>query len=420
MLRIFAFMVVIFFGLQTTGAQMPEPDEEAPPLESLLREALENNPGIEASRFREQATEQRIPQMRSWMPPTFKYQYNRQPIGTMDQLNYMDMHIYSLSQRIPFPGKISARVDMERANYEMSSFNRGDDEVQLAANVKETYYQLWMMQKKLEVNRELQGLLENFVASAERMYEVDRVGLDAVLSAQTNLSKLRTEERTILNDYNKMLVMFNQKLDRDPDEQLGVILTLPPEEIPDNLDEMERRMLAERPDIQAIRSGIQMNEAEIRSARREYYPDIMVDVMYMQMPGGMEDQLGAMVSLQIPLAPWSSNRVTNRVSESQSERLSRQKALENKTSMARSEIRQAVLELETQREVIRMYRDEVIPQAEQTAESALGAFRAGKSGYLTVLDSFRMLEMFRMEYYMAQAEFHKAIAELERQAGIVM
>ncbi len=419
MLRIFAFIVAIFIGFQTTGAQMPEPAEEAPPLESLLREALENNPGIEASRFREQATEQRISQMRSWMPPTLKYQFNRQPIGTMDQLNYMDMHVYSLSQRIPFPGKISARIDMERANYEMSSFNRGDDEVQLAANVKETYYQLWMMQKKHEVNREIQGLLENFVASAERMYEVDRVGLDAVLSAQTNLSKLRTEERTILNDYNKMLVMFNQKLDRDPNEQLGVILTLPPEDVPDNLDEMERRMLAERPDIQAIRSGIQMNEAEIRSARREYYPDIMVDVMYMQMPGGMEDQLGAMVSLQIPLAPWSSNMITKRVSEAQSERSSREKALKNMTTMARSEMRQALLDLETQLDVLRLYREEVIPNAEQTAESALGAFQAGKTEYLMVLDSFRMLEMFRMEYYMARAEFHKAIAELERQAGII-
>jgi hypothetical protein len=46
-----------------------------------------------------------------------------------------------------------------------------------------------MMQKKLEVNRELQSLMENFVQSAQRMYEVDMTGLEAVLSAQTNLCK---------------------------------------------------------------------------------------------------------------------------------------------------------------------------------------------------------------------------------------
>jgi outer membrane protein, heavy metal efflux system len=418
-LRSFALVVVIIFGIQSSEAQVPD-GQEAPPLESLLREALENNPGIESARFREQATEQRIDQMRSWMPPNLKYQFNRQPLGVMGQVDFMSMHTYSLSQMIPFPGKISARVDMERANYEMASFDRSDDEVQLAAKVKETYYELWMMEKKLEVNRDLQKLLENFVASAERMYEVDMAGLEAVLSAQTNVSKLRTEERTLKNDYNKMLAMLNQLLDREPDTALGTIITLPAEDIPYDAAELEQRMLGHRPDIQAMRSGIDMNQAEIRFARREYYPDIMVDVMYMQMPGGMQDQVGTMVSLQIPLAPWSSNMVTKRVSEAQSERRSREKSLENMTTMARSELRQAFLDIETHLDVLRLYREEVIPNAEQTAESALGAFQAGKTEYLMVLDSFRMLEMFRMEYYMAQAEFHKAIAELERQAGIVM
>ena len=419
MVRTCVFIFAFIFGVQPLETQVPRVLQEAPTLESLIREALENNPGLESSRYREQASEQRIDQMRAWMPPTLKYQYNRQPIGTMDQLNFMNMHVYSLSQMIPFPGKISARVDMERANYEMSAYERGDDEVQLAAKVKETYFDLWMMQKKLEVNRDLQNLLENFVASAERMYEVDMTGLEAVLSAQTNLARLRTEEHILKNDYNKMLVMFNQLLDREPDTELGEIISLPPVEIPVNIGELERRMLEERPDIRAMQSEIDMNSAEIRSARREYYPDVMVDLMYMQMPAGMEDQFGAMISVQIPLAPWSSNMVTKRVSEVQRERQSREKALENMRSMARSKIRQAVFELETQLDVIRLYRDEVIPQAEQTTESALGAFQVGRSEYLMVLDSYRMLEMFRMEYYMAQAEFNKSVAELERQAGIV-
>jgi outer membrane protein, heavy metal efflux system len=393
-------------------------DGEAPPLPMLIHEALENNPGLKSSQYRERAAEQRISQMRSWMPPTLKYQYNPQPIGTMDQLRYMNMNIFSLSQMIPFPGKISARVDMEEAGYNMASEELGDYEVQIAAEVKKTYYELWMMQKKFEVNRELQSLLDNFVQSIRIMYEVDMARLEGVLSAQTNLAKLRTEERTIKNNYDKMLVMFNQLLYREPDTPLGEIVSLPPETIPAEIEELERRMIARRPDLQAMRYGIEMNTAEIRSARREYYPDIMVDIMYMQMPGVTEDRLGAMVSIQIPLAPWSSNMVTRRVSEAQYRRQSREKALENMITMARAEIRQAVLDLETQRDVIRLYREDVLPQAEQTAESALGAFQAGQTEYLMVLDSYRMLEMFRMEYYMAMAEFHQGVAELERSVGV--
>jgi outer membrane protein, heavy metal efflux system len=412
-----AITVITTFGCAVHGQDL-SPDT-APPLDELIAEALDHNPALQASRLNEAAAEQRISQMHSWMPPTLKYQYNPQPIGTMEELRYMNMNIFSLSQMIPFPGKISSRVDMEEAGYNVVSSERGDDEVQIAAEVKKAYLELWMMQKKLEVNRALQSLMENFVQSAQRMYEVDMTGLEAVLSAQTNYAKLRTEERTINNDYNKMLVMFNQLLYREPDTPLGEIVSLPPEVLPADFEELERRMITRRPDIQAMRYGIEMNTAEIRSARREYYPDIMVDLMYMQMPGTTEDRFGVMVSLQIPLAPWSSNMVTRRVSEAQYRRLSREKALENMITMARAEIRQVLLDLETQLDVIRLYRDDVLSQAEQTAESVLGAFQAGKTEYLMVLDSYRMLEMFRMEYYMAVTEFHKSKTELEKQAGII-
>jgi outer membrane protein, heavy metal efflux system len=412
-----AITVITTFGC-AVHAQDFRPDT-APPLEELIAEALEHNPALRASRLNEAAAEQRISQMRSWMPPILKYQYNPQPIGTMEELRYMNMNVFSLSQMIPFPGKISARVDMEEAGYNMASSERGNDEVQIAAEVKKAYYELWMMQKKLEVNRELQSLLENFVQSAQRMYEVDMTGLEAVLSAQTNLAKLRTEERTIKNDYNKMLVMFNQLLYREPEMALGEIVSLPPEVIPSDLEGLERRMIARRPDIQAMRYGIEMDEADLRSARRDNFPDIMVELMYMQMPGAAKDRLGAMVSIQIPLAPWSSNMVNRRVSEARLNRQSREKSLENMISMARAEIRQSILDLETQLEIIRLYHEEVLPQTERTVESALGAFQAGRTEYLMVLDGFRMLEMFRMEYYMAVNEFHKSKTELEKQAGII-
>jgi outer membrane protein, heavy metal efflux system len=416
MVRSFAVLIFAVLFLQPSAGNKQGP-EEAPPLEMLIREAIDRNPAVESSRYREAAAEQRIDRMRAWMPPTVSYQYNRQPLGVMGNVDFMAMHTYSLSQMIPFPGKIAARIDMERANYEMSAYERRDDEVQLAASVKLAYYELWMLQKQFEVNRDLQMLLEDFVVSAERMYEVGMWGIEGVLTAQTRLARLRTEERTIQNDYNKMLAMLNQLLNREPDTELGVIISLPPEEMPLDFESLERNIVDERPDIRAMQSGIEMNEAAIRSARRDYYPDVMVDLMYMQMPAGMDDQLGAMVSVQIPLAPWSGNMVTKRVSEARREKQAREKALENMRTMARSELRQAMYELETQIDVIRLYREDVIPQAEQSAASALAAYQSGRLEYLMVLDSYRMLEMYRMEYYMAQAEFHKSVAELVRQSG---
>ncbi len=402
-------------------------DREAPPLQDLLQEALENNLGLESSRYHEEATEQRIEQVQAWMPPVLKYQYNPMATGSFDAstgsfdgVAYTNTNFISFSQTIPFPGKIRSQVDIEEARYRKVSEERAFEELELAANVKETYYELWFTQKKTEVNAELQSLLEDFIHSATRMYEVDRIGFETVLSAETELAKLRTEERTLVNEYNKGLVRFNQLLDRKPDTPLGEISKLPPESIPADAADLEQQMLNQRPDLQAMRHAIEMNKAEIRSARTDYFPDIMVDLMYMDMPGMMTDRFGAGVSIQIPLAPWSSNKVTHRVTEVRRQRQSSEKSLEDMTTTAQANIRQAMLDLETQLDVIRLYREEVIPKAEQTAESALAAFESGEAGYLVVLDSFRSLEAFRREFYTAQADFHKSVAELERQAGIVM
>ncbi len=414
---------IIVFIPAAVNAQL-QFDREAPPLEELLSEALENNPALESFRYRDQAIEQRIEQARAWAPPVLQYQYNPMAMGTFDAdgsidgVGYTNSSIINLSQTLPFPGKISSRMDIERARYRMSSQETAGEEIELAAVLKEYYYDLWLFQKKIEVNRELTQLLEDVIRSAERLLELDRIGLEAVLSAQTELARFRTEERILQNEYNKILAPFNQLLYREPDTPLGYIAGLPGETIPADLSTLEQQMINQRPDLQAMRYGIEMNEAEISSARRDYYPDITVGLMYMDMPV-MSDRFGAMVSVQIPIAPWSSNRVSSRVREVQRQRQSREKSLENMTTMAQSGLRQSILDLETQLDVIQLYREEVIPKAEETAESVLGAFQAGRTGYLMVIDSFRRLEEFKTEYYNAQAEFHKATAEFERQIGIL-
>ena len=162
----------------------------------------------------------------------------------------------------------------------MTSEERAGYELELAANVKVVYYELWFIQQKIEVNKELQSLVENFIRSAERLYEVDRIGLEAILSAQTELAKLATEERTLLNEYNKTLAMFNQLLYRELETLLGKITELPPESIPADIIGLERKMLDQHPDLQGIRYGIEMNEAEIKKhpfqqelLQRTFHPD---------------------------------------------------------------------------------------------------------------------------------------------------
>lgn len=400
-------------------------DPPAPPLNELLQEALKNNPGVQSFRFREQAAEQRIEQVQAWEAPVLRYRYNPMAVtafnetsGRGEGVRYINTNFADLAQTIPFPGKIQARTAVEEARVRVSSDQTEQSELQLSARLKESYFELWLIQQKIDVNRELQTLIDDFIESAQQLYEVDRIGLDPILSAETEQAKLITEERTLQNDYRKQLALLNQLLYRDSETPLGRIPDVPAPEASFELAELEQQMLNRRPDLNALRNGIEMNEAEIRLAKKNYYPDITVGVSYMDMPFST-DRFGGMVSVKIPVAPWAKDGVSKKIREAGFRKKSRQQALENQQSLAKAELRTAFLDLETQRDIVRLYREEVIPKAEETTESALTAFTAGRINYLNVLDSFRTLEQFRVEYYTAQANYHKTIAELERQAGII-
>jgi len=416
---------IILVCLPFTGYAQQYFDREAPPLEDLLKEALEKNPGVESFRFREQAAEQRIDQVKAWEAPVLQYRYNPMAVNAFNEatdrgegVRYTNTNFADLSQTIPFPGKIKARTAVEEARAGVHSDQTAQSELDLSEQVKKNYFDLWLIQQKMEVNRELKELIIEFIQSAERLYEVDRIGLEPILSAETEQAKLKTEERTLQNEYRKKLAVLNQLLYREPETPLGRIDTLTTFAGTFEMAEFEGLMLARRPDLNALRNEIKMNEAEISLAQKDYYPDITVGVSYMDMPFA-NDRFGGMVSVRVPIAPWAKEGVSKKIREAEFQKKSRQQALENRLTQAQSQLRTAFLDLKTQREVVRLYREEVIPKAEESTESALAAFVAGRINYLNVLDSFRTLEQFRIEYYSAQASYHKTAAEIERQAGII-
>jgi outer membrane protein TolC len=63
-------------------------------------------------------------------------------------------------------------------------------------------------------------------------------------------------------------------------------------------------------------------------------------------------------------------------------------------------------------------RESVIPQAEQTLESALSAYRTGKQEFLMLIDIQRMLVMAKLDYHMAVMTLLDSQSRLERAIGL--
>lgn len=81
------------------------------------------------------------------------------------------------------------------------------------------------------------------------------------------------------------------------------------------------------------------------------------------------------------------------------------------------EVRGAVDRMETGWQVVRFYRDEILPQAQQNLDLSREAYRAGKSSILSVLDAERSYLSARDRYAEAWRVAAASVPELERAVG---
>jgi outer membrane protein TolC len=59
----------------------------------------------------------------------------------------------------------------------------------------------------------------------------------------------------------------------------------------------------------------------------------------------------------------------------------------------------------------------VLPQAEQSLQATIAAYQTQQTDFLSLLDGYRMLQTFKLEYYEALAKYEMSLAELERAVG---
>ncbi|MDD2582898.1 MAG: TolC family protein, partial [Desulfuromonadaceae bacterium] len=74
--------------------------------------------------------------------------------------------------------------------------------------------------------------------------------------------------------------------------------------------------------------------------------------------------------------------------------------------------------LDRRRKLVELYKGGIIPQAEQSLESAVISYRVNKVDFLTLLDGRVNLFNYEKELYESQAEYMIKLAQLEATVGV--
>jgi outer membrane protein TolC len=94
-----------------------------------------------------------------------------------------------------------------------------------------------------------------------------------------------------------------------------------------------------------------------------------------------------------------------------------QQTVEN---MTRFQINDLLAKLRATDQVATLYRTTILPQGEQSLEAARVGYRAGKAGFLDLIDAQRAWRGFQLEYFKTLVDRQQRLAELEQVVGITL
>ena len=166
--KVFLFSFLVFISL-SSWAQSETPRLH---VDQLVEEALQNNPEILAAKKKWEVYKERIPQASALEDPMFGFGIINLPTSFSFHQEDMTMKEFSISQKLPFPGKRPLMKAMVSKEAEAVSTEIQAKVHQIIKDVKAAYYDLSHVYRATEVVQRNKEILENFAKIAETKYSV--------------------------------------------------------------------------------------------------------------------------------------------------------------------------------------------------------------------------------------------------------
>src|ERR1035437_381099 len=387
-------------------------------LNDLIKEVIQNNPQLKAAKDQTLAENTKVNQVTAWDPPQVGISFFQTPIQSLNPIKDGMETDYFIQQTFPFTGKLGNMGEAASYNTQMYREQYSALEKKIIKDLKSSYYELYFIEKKIEINKENQELLKQLNDIALKQYEVGTGNQSDILRAQTELSTLINDGINFLKEKRNVETMMNIILSRPADSPFPEI-----KEIMDTIPDWTYTMLADlaysnRPELKAMQFNVEMNKSELNASKLEYFPDFMVQLMYKNMANTTSDYWSAMVGVNIPLAFWSKDKFTGKVQENEIKISSAQNQLSSMKNMVSGDVQNALIKIESSKNTMDLYKNSVIPQAEQTLQSTLAAYQTGKTEFLMFIDAYKMVLMSKLDYYMAEMNYMQSQAMLEQAVGL--
>ena len=160
-------------------------------LQDLIAEVQRVNPDIQAARARVQAAKARIPQAGALPDPMISVGYTNEGFRRLTLGSTEDASLgVSLSQEIPSPPKLSLKVKASEQEWQREDELSRVTELDIISRLKVAYYDLFFVERGIDIVLKNKDLLEQMAKTAEARYAVGLTVQQDVLRAHTEITIL--------------------------------------------------------------------------------------------------------------------------------------------------------------------------------------------------------------------------------------
>lgn len=388
------------------------------PVDEYIRFALLQNPEIHAARKRMEALAHQVPVAASLQDPMLNLTVQPEPVQTA--AGEQDL-ILSANQKVPWLGKLSTRGAAAEAQANVARAELAAVELGTIAQVKRAYYQLYFIQQAIRVTEAEQRLLGDIREVALTRYKAGRTSQQDVLRADLEISNTEHELIRLRQQLESAQARLARLLHVSPQTKLLALDRLPRQQIPHDLQGLQREAVAARPELHAHLAAIERDQLNVELAHLEYKPDITLGVSWIDVSSAgispvANGQDALMLTAGVNL-PIYKKRLDSSVRSAEAKAVSTARAYDAMRDGTLEEVTDLFAQARSQKDLLTLFREDIIPKARQTLEVSSKAYNVGEVDFLQLIDNWRQLLRYEISYRRLEASLRQTLAELERVVG---
>lgn len=388
-----------------------------PAVSDLITLALHASPAIEAARQGWKAEVEGYRVARAYPDPKISAYY---PVET--RIGEEEWGV-TLSQGIPFPGRLAAEGKVASANISLARITYEKMVRDVVVEVRQAAHELLYLQEAGKIAAANRDLMDQVLASGTAAYAQDRASLIDLSKAAAQSGQLQYDEHLLAELAATEKTRLNSLLGRPPQTVIGALTAPPLQFMNHSLDDLYLFAEESRSEVLLAKAALEKSQRNVTLARYRTLPefDIGLFVDNVKEAAPLDDNgqtgvmaVGATFSLTMPI--WFGKN-QGQMGEARARAEQAQAEMQSRINEARAEVSRLFFRLRNSERLVRLYRDDLIPQAGKAVETAENWFREGNGSLSDFTETRTVWYNFQLALARASADYGQNLAALEGLAG---